>query len=261
MTKGVRKIDEEFFNIKQAAKFLNVSEISLRRWTDSGKLKCLRVGGKRERRFRRDDLLQFLGMDAQSRSLNTQDNEQKISKSNQIMLEGMAIDQGNHLCALYESDIGCLKLSIPFLSDGLRAGDHCYLIAAKSVQKRILKHLNDTGVDVDTYIEDGRLILHAGCNSADEMYEFFEKSFILDSRTGNTSIRVFGDMAWSIEKDIPIEELMKFEMKYNHSLAKSFAVVSLCQYDVRKFNGSAILNALKCHEDTFHYPISRFLSS
>jgi len=44
----------ELLDIGQAAAFLNVSEASLRRWTNSGRLVCLRVGQRRERRFRRD---------------------------------------------------------------------------------------------------------------------------------------------------------------------------------------------------------------
>src|SRR5207245_1260423 len=51
---------EQLLNIKQAAELLNVSEISLRRWTNEGRLACRRVGGRRERRFRRQDLLDFL---------------------------------------------------------------------------------------------------------------------------------------------------------------------------------------------------------
>ena len=38
---------ERLLDIKDAAEFLNVSEMTIRRWTNSGKLKCYRVGGKR----------------------------------------------------------------------------------------------------------------------------------------------------------------------------------------------------------------------
>src|SRR5207245_9737526 len=50
----------ELLDIAQAAAFLHVSQMSLRRWTNSGRLPCFRVGGRRERRFRRADLLAFL---------------------------------------------------------------------------------------------------------------------------------------------------------------------------------------------------------
>src|SRR5437879_12576237 len=46
---------DELLDIKQAAQFLKVSETSLRRWTNAGRLACLRVGRKRERRFRSEE--------------------------------------------------------------------------------------------------------------------------------------------------------------------------------------------------------------
>src|SRR5439155_24485471 len=51
---------QRFLTIGEAAQFLNVSEVSLRRWTNSGKLRCFRVGGRSERRFLIDDLLAFM---------------------------------------------------------------------------------------------------------------------------------------------------------------------------------------------------------
>jgi excisionase family DNA binding protein len=59
---------ERLFDIKDAAEFLNVSEMTIRRWTNSGKLKCYRVGGKRERRFHKSDLEELLH-DSQNHSL------------------------------------------------------------------------------------------------------------------------------------------------------------------------------------------------
>ncbi len=52
--------EPELLDIAQAAAFLHVSPMSLRRWTNSGRLPCFRVGGRRERRFRRADLLALL---------------------------------------------------------------------------------------------------------------------------------------------------------------------------------------------------------
>src|ERR1041384_2514363 len=54
--------DIELLDIREAAEFLRVSETSLRRWTNAGRLPCLRIGGRRERRFRRADLLAFVGV-------------------------------------------------------------------------------------------------------------------------------------------------------------------------------------------------------
>ena len=259
MMKTAPNYRSELLNIKQAAQFLNVSEISLRRWTDAGKLSCLRIGGRRERRFRHQDLLDFLEKQASPNNAMTEIKESSSSKATQILLEGITIDYGNHLCTLYETDIGRIKLSVPFLADGLRTGDKCFLIASKLVQDEILYHLVEVYPDIDVAIKNDQLRLLEGYVTAQETYDYFENSFIKSSHNGNQYMRVLGDMAWAIDKGMGIDELMDFEMRYNHSLAKRFALVSLCQYDARKFTGTEILNALKNHEDTFKYPLSRFL--
>src|SRR5215471_728159 len=51
---------QRFLAITEAAEFLQVSETSLRRWTNNGSLRCFRVGGRNERRFLKEDLLAFM---------------------------------------------------------------------------------------------------------------------------------------------------------------------------------------------------------
>ena len=42
--------------LAEAATYLGVSMVSLRRWTTNGQLRCVRVGSRRDRRFRKSDL-------------------------------------------------------------------------------------------------------------------------------------------------------------------------------------------------------------
>ena len=247
----------DLLNIKQAAKLLNVSEISLRRWTDSGRLSCLRIGARRERRFRREDLMAF--PEEQPRSVRHQGADKTRDSQKQIMLDGVAIDYGNHLCAFYESDLGRVKMAVPFLADGLRAGDACFFIAADDAQEQILSQLKAVYGRLDKAFDDGLLRVCDGMESGREMLEYFEREFVLATRSGNRSLRVLGDMAWFLRKGLDLAELADFEVKYNHSLAHRFPVVSLCQYDAREFSGLGVLGALKCHEDTLKFPLSRFL--
>src|SRR5271165_2161323 len=52
--------DLSLMTIEDAADYLSVSKISLRRWTNSGRLRCSRVGVRGERRFSKADLQEFL---------------------------------------------------------------------------------------------------------------------------------------------------------------------------------------------------------
>lgn len=252
---------EELLNIKQAAKFLNTSVISIRRWSDAGKLPCLRIGVRRERRFRLADLALYLEQNKTPASDLKAKHTIIGPRVAQITLEGFTIDYGTHLCAFYETDSGRLKLSLPFLLDGLQKGDRCFLIASSEVQAHILQELRDVRPSIDKDIKEDRLIVMEGLSSAAAMYAFFEKAFLEASKHGIQGLRVLGDMAWCLHKDLALEELNEFETRYNNGLGKRFPVISLCQYDARIFPGVAILGALKCHDDIFHYPLSHFLGT
>src|SRR5260370_39274640 len=56
-------MSDKLLNTREAARFLRASEASLRRWADAGLLPASRVGRRRARRFREDDLLRFMGPD------------------------------------------------------------------------------------------------------------------------------------------------------------------------------------------------------
>lgn len=247
--------ETKLLNIGQAAAMLNVSEVSLRRWTNSGRLACVRVGAKRERRFRHRDLRAFL----EEQKVPTRRRAKSDGQVAQVFLEGLAIDYGSHLCSLYDSDLGRVRLATPFLADGLRGGDVCFLIASGDGRAQILDHLGAVHGGLDEAIAQGRLILSDGMPTGVDMYDYLERSFFMATRAGDQHLRLLGDMVWFIDQGMEVDELMDFEMRYNHALARRFPVVSLCQYDARQFSGTAILSALKSHEDTFRYPLSRFL--
>src|SRR6266849_393653 len=57
---------DKLLNTAEAARFLRVSQASVRRWSDSGSLEARRVGRRRERRFREADLTAFLSRGSSS---------------------------------------------------------------------------------------------------------------------------------------------------------------------------------------------------
>ena len=248
---------DTLLNIKQAAKFLNVSEISLRRWSDSGKLPCLRVGLRRERRFVQADLFSYLNQDSPTEHAKVGDGKCRVAH---IELEGIAIEYGSHLCSFYETDPGRLKLALPFLLGGLEKGDRCFVVATAEVQTIFLQELCEVKSTINQAIDNGQLVMMDGLSSGAEMLDFFECAFIQANKQNIQGLRVLGDMAWALKK-ISIEALTEFEARYNQGLGHRFPVVSLCQYDARLFSGTAILGALKCHGDTFRYPLTHFVGT
>lgn len=246
----------ELLNIKEAAALMKVSEASLRRWTNAGNLPCMRVGARRERRFRRSDLMAFM----QSRETASAAMP-KGDRPAEVVLEGISIAYGNHICTLYENDLGRVKWSVPFIRDGLRNGEGCLLVATKEVRDEILGHVSEVWDGVPGARKDGQLILSDGIPDGEAMCRFVEHSLVMATRAGMQSFRLLGDMSWCLALGMNYDDLLAYEMRYNHEVARRFPLVSVCQYDVRDFSGPAVLNALKCHEDTFNYTLSRFLAS
>jgi len=118
-------MEEALLDIKGAARFLGVSTTSLRRWTNSGRLACLRVGGRRERRFRLADLNAFL----QDQPARRHEAALVPAPSRQVSIGGMAMPHGTHLCGLYSTNEGRARLIVSFLAGGLVPGSVCYLVA------------------------------------------------------------------------------------------------------------------------------------
>ena len=58
-TKTASKL-EKMLTVQQVAEFLQVSACSVRRWSDSGKLKFYRVGDRGDRRYWHEDIIRFL---------------------------------------------------------------------------------------------------------------------------------------------------------------------------------------------------------
>ena len=237
-------------SIKQAAKFLNVSEVSLRRWTNQGRLACLRLGPKRERRFRQEDLEAF--MESQNGARKRPEAVQALPDL--PVVGGIRVAHRCHICGLYDDDAGRLKLAVPFLAEGLRLGQLCVLVARPETIKAILDHLEPGQGGLPDFALGKQLVVSEGEKSGDAMLAFLER-INFEARAAGHSIRWVGDMAWTSTKRISIDQLMDFEMRVDF-VAQRFPLAAVCQYDLRHFSGRAVLRALKCHSDTFRYPLA-----
>ena len=254
---------EDLLDIKKAAAFLGVSETSLRRWTNSGQLACLRVGGKRERRFRRADLLAFVETQPVT---NASSRPQPPHGPQHTIIAGIPVTFGthlcalSHLCALYGSDEGRIKLAVEFLSDGLRPGNVCFLAASAEASGQILGQLERGRGSVQPEIDAGRLVLHKYCPTPLEQLDYWETNFVSAMSAGATSLRVVGDMTCCLNAGMTLDEVMEYEAGYDRILAKRFPLVTLCLYDVRRFESLEVVKALQGHTDMFRYPVERLLA-
>lgn len=110
----------QLLNIKEAADVLNVSEMTLRRWTNAGSLHCYRIGGKRERRFRIQDLEDYL-----------EKGSARIEKSSETLLGfgGFTVPDASHVTHLSLETPEALQVGTSYVFEGLHKGEAVLLVA------------------------------------------------------------------------------------------------------------------------------------
>jgi excisionase family DNA binding protein len=243
----------ELLDIAGAAAFLNVSETSLRRWTNSGRLACLRVGLKRERRFRRADLLAFMEDQPRSNvSISVPSAALEGSRAN-------ATNHGRHLCGVYETPLGRATLVAPFLLEGLKEGSVCFLIASPRVRADLVEFMTTQRKSLANDIKAGRLVLAPYRDSGDEQCDYFQAQFESAMASGATSFRVVGDVGM-LRKKTTSSDVLYYEACYDERIARRYPVDTLCTYDARSMSGLEILDALKGHPDIARFGLDRALA-
>jgi excisionase family DNA binding protein len=244
---------EDLLDIKQAAKVLNVTETSLRRWTNAGHLACVRVGAKRERRFRRSDLMAFL---------EDQPARRPMSLSAELVgntaIGGVCLTHGTHLCSFYTSDAGRTKLAVGFLADGLKQGSACHLLATEESANKVLAQLEQEVPRIRADIDAGRLVVYKYGASISAQLEFAEARIIASLRDGAQAIRAVGNVSEApFVHGHSIDHIVQYEQDWDRLIARRFPLVTLCQYDARRYSGIELCKVLNCHRDAFRYPAER----
>jgi excisionase family DNA binding protein len=227
--------DLDLLDIAQAAALLRVSEASLRRWTNRGLLPCLRIGGRRERRFRRADLMAFVEGRSAAASIG-------------------------HRCGLYTSDAGRTRQAARLLGEALTDGSTCVLAAAPDVRVRVVAQLARRRPSVQRAIDAERLVLTDYADTTAKHLAYWKACFETATRKGATSIRVVGDVSGSLVaggKDFAAA--LEYEAAYE-SASRRFPVATVCLYDARRHSGLETAAILAIHPDLLRPPITPLVS-
>jgi transcriptional repressor of dcmA and dcmR len=224
---------EHLLNIKEAAQVLNVSEMSIRRWTNSGKLNCYRVGGKRERRFHMSDLEEFLH-DSQNHSLKP------------LGIGDHKVPDGSHMTHFYSGKEEALGLSVPFVIEGFRHGEVVLVVMPPERSRVLLANLEHQGHPVAMSLKSGRLQVSEGMDSPEEMIRYLAGVMKKASQ-----FRLVGDGMWAIRKGWDSAAFRALE-EAGSSLRPREGKLFLCQYSLEHFSGSQIMMAAELHDQIIY---------
>jgi hypothetical protein len=178
-----------------------------------------------------------------------------------VNVGGHRIPLRSHLAPIYGTDAGSLRLSVPFLADGIRAGQRCFLVAKDDALERYMTALGEEH-DVDLAAAEKKGLLTVvgwpGATVADVIANW-ERVFGKALAGGPTVLRIAGEMASERDMFASEAEMMAYEEAYE-LMAKRYPAVTLCQYDAREFSGEMMLRVLKAHPDMFMQHLGGFLN-
>jgi len=216
----------ELLDIRAAAEFLRVSETSLRRWTNAGLLPCLRIGGRRERRFRRADLLAFAGAAGGSAATRVR----------------------THFCGFYTSDLSRARAAAGFLVAALRPRGLAWLVAAKEVQRAVVGLLERDRLTIRRDLKAGRLLLTEFGASPAAQFESWRERLRSAVAAGVSHVRMVGDVSGGAFGRLPFAEILECEAEYDRTISRVFPLAMLCQYDARVVSGLDVAGLLQHHD-------------
>lgn len=151
---------------------------------------------------------------------------------------------GDHIGHYYQTVDECVSLATDFFAPAFGdTPEKCVCLAEPASQARILNALADRGVDVAQARESGQLVVLGGSPSPADLENRLRQE-LRDVSDRFRIIRWLGDMTWSFSQMADTETLMEWETVCNIVSARA---VFLCQYDLHRFPGNVVIDALRSH--------------
>ena len=169
-----------------------------------------------------------------------------------VTINGLPVAAGDHICAFYRGSAEFDELVVPFLDEGVRAGDKCICITGRAHHGRLVAALGGRST-----VERGQLLvedydatyLRSGSFTGERMLEYWVD-------WGRTTFeaerwpfaRGATDMSWAGEmgSEPMLDDFLNYELQAT-LIARMYPQVALCLYDLDLFGGNVIIPVLKVH--------------
>lgn len=171
-----------------------------------------------------------------------------------VNLAGTTVGCQCHVCALFDSRDDEYKILVPFIREGLEAGDRTVQIIDKGHRAERLRRLAESGIAVAAAEQYGRLEvrpwenahLQGGRFDQHEMFALLEEMLSTSREQGFGVTRLWANMEWALEEFPGTHDVIEYESRLNY-LLPNYDIVAVCTYDVTKFSTSVVTDVLRTH--------------
>jgi hypothetical protein len=178
-----------------------------------------------------------------------------------IGLADVMVQAGSHLATYYSSEAGRLRITGPFLSEGIVLGQPCFLIASGKPLSQYIEFLEQNGKAELAEAKHRGMFQTAPTpgHTVEEALSFWNDRLAAVNGSRPSIVRIVGEMASVKANFESMDQLLVFERRLD-SIIKQSPTVAICQYDVREFDGKSLLEAIKAHPDVFDLGFTKFVS-
>src|SRR3954452_9835780 len=173
-----------------------------------------------------------------------------------INFAGLGIDGNRHLCAFFHSEDEEFRAVLPFMVDGLAAGDKIlYIVNAARIEEH-RRRLTESRIDLQAAEQSGQLdvigwppAVKDGTTSKPDQAKMID-DLLRDARNeGYRHTRVVGDMDWASGNHVPDAYLIALEAQLE-TVYSHYDVWAICAYDLSRFSGVAVIDVMRTHPAT-----------
>ncbi|MEZ0227163.1 MAG: MEDS domain-containing protein [Planctomycetota bacterium] len=170
-------------------------------------------------------------------------------------LVGKRLEKYVHTCAFVRGEEEELRVTAPFLAEGLEWGEKAFYIVDPARKAKHLSKLQGAGVDTsayadriemrdwhETYLKDGHF-------DPDRMLTTLDDVMRQGLAQGNPRLRIVGQMGWALERHPGVEYLIEYECRANEVLNR-WRQPAVCIYDLDRMSASMMMDVMRTHPVT-----------
>jgi excisionase family DNA binding protein len=235
-------------NITEAAVYLNVSKATIRRWTDDGRLACLRLGARNERRFLEVDLRELI---------TEPKSNQQVPATSEYMSRSVLGSNSGHQCIVSNTTDEEWASLAPAILTALQEGAQVLIVEVSDRRKRLEELLKAQGLSAPKLLESHAL----ECVSIEESY-FLSGEFHWDRAVAFVESAILTAKARGFEKVLIIgadsgqadsigqgyaEEMKKYELALDDMLSRHPRATVLCPYTASEISAQLMIQGFLTH--------------
>jgi len=181
-----------------------------------------------------------------------------LAATGTVNLAGSALTCPCHVCAFHHGSAAQYDVLVPFIKEGLEAGDRAVTFVDANERSDRIERLRQGGVDVDTAQGNGQLeietwedvYLRDGRFDTADMLGVIQDTINTGRRRGFPRTRLWANMEWALSDAPGVEQLAVYESRLNFILPL-YGDVVVCAYDTTRFPAAVLEDVARAHTHLF----------